>query len=162
RGDPAQRSSTAELFFVKPGPNVIPTKFPLALGRAFISNAPVAISDDSRWMAYATNPTSASGQATNLYVLDANSSNTPIAVGSSANPSTALTQWVGTVPTLYFVAAPANISGHALFRAGVSSVDAPQRISPVYPSTDQQVDVQVKQDESQVVIVGTHGGQNGA
>ena len=162
RGDPAQLASTAELFFVKPTSSPSPVKFPLALGRTFISGATVAISDDSRWIAYPTNSTSASGQTGNLYVLDSNNSGSPTLVGSSANTFTALTQWIGTVPTLYFIAAPANINGHALFRADASGVDAPQRISPVYASTDQEAQFFVSPDQTRVLIVGTHGGQSGA
>ncbi|MEJ0035102.1 MAG: Ig-like domain-containing protein [Gammaproteobacteria bacterium] len=162
RADPAQLASTTELFFVKTASNASPVKFGAVLGRAVISGAPVAISDDSRWIAYPTNPTSASGQATNLYVLDSNSSGSPTAVGSSAGTFTALTQWIGTDPALYFMAAPGNINGHAVFRAGVSGLDAPERISPVYPATDQQSQLFVSPDQTRVLIVGTHGGQNGA
>lgn len=162
RGDPAQLSSTTELFFVKPVANASPVKFPLASGRSFISGARVAISDDNRWIAYHTSPTSASGQATNLYVLDSNSSSSPIAVGSSANTVTTLTQWIGTEPTLYFMATPGNIIGPALFRAGVSSLDAPQRISPAYAAADQQSQVLVSPDQTRVLVVGTHNGVNGA
>ena len=158
RGD----TSTTELYYVKPTANASPVKITLGLGRTYVSGAPVALSDDNRWIAYATNPTSASGQATNLYVIDTNSSSSPILVGSSAGTLTTLTQWVGNEPTLYFMAAPGNITGHALFRAGVSGVDAPARISPVYPSTDQQSQVLVSPDETRVLIVGTHGGQSGA
>lgn len=160
RGDSAQSNSTTELFFVKPTANASPVKFPLALGRSFISGATVAISDDSRWIAYPTNPSS-SGAATNLYVLDSNNSGTPTLVGSSTNTSTGFTQWIGTAPTLYFVAA-AGSSGHALFRAGTSSLDAPERVSPVYPSDARDRQVSVSPDGTRVLIVGTHDGQNGA
>jgi hypothetical protein len=162
RADPAQVASTAELFFVRPTANAIPAKFPLALGRAFIDAAPVALSDDDRWMAYATAPTSASGQATNLYVVDANSSNSPTLVGLSANLLTALTQWVGNQPTLYFMARPGNIIGAALYRATVGNLDAPERISPVYGPADTQLQVLVSPDQTKVLIVGTHGGLEGA
>ncbi len=162
RADPAQRNSTAELFFVRPGANATPVKFPLALGRAFIDSASVAIGDDDRWMAYATVPTSAGGQATNLYVLDANSSSSPILVGLSANLQTVHTQWVGSGPTLYFVATPGNLIGAALYRATVGNLDAPERISPVYGTADTQFQVLVSPDQTRVLIVGTHGGQAGA
>ena len=161
RADPAQVASTAELFFVRPTANAIPAKFPLALGRAFIDSAPVALSDDDRWMAYATSPTSASGQATNLYVVDANSSNSPTLVGLSANLLTALTQWVGSQPTLYFMARPGNLTGAALYRATVGNLDAPERISPVYGPADTQLQVLVSPDQTKVLIVGTHGGVAG-
>lgn len=160
RADPAQLSSTTELFFVKPTASPSPVKIPLALNRAFVGGATVALSDDSRWIAYPTRPTSASGMATNLYVLDSNNPGTPTAVNPSANTFTGLTQWIGT--TLYFVAAPANLTGHALFRASTTSLDAAERISPVYPSTDQQTQVLVSPDGTRVLIVGTHGGQVGA
>ena len=162
RGDPAQLTSTAELYFVKPTANASPVKFPLALGRTFVSGAPVAISDDSRWIAYVTNPTSASGQGTSLYVLDSNNSGSSTLVGSSVGTLTTLTQWVGTEPTLYFMAAPLSISGHALFRVGASSVGAPERISPVYPNADQQAQLLVSPDQTRVLLVGTHNGQSGA
>jgi hypothetical protein len=162
RADPAQLNSTAELFFVRPAANATPVKFPLALGRAFIDSAPVALSDDDRWMAYATVPTSAAGQALNLYVLDANSSGSPTLVGSSANLQSVLTQWVGTEPTLYFVATPGNFNGGALFRATVGNLSAPERISPVYGPADTQLQILVAQDQSSVLVVGTHGGQAGA
>ena len=42
--DPAQVSTTAELFYVKPTSNPSPVKFPLALNRAFISGAAVGFS----------------------------------------------------------------------------------------------------------------------
>jgi hypothetical protein len=161
RADSAQASTSTELFFVKPVSNASPVKFPLALGRSFIGGAPVAISDDSRWIAYPTNPTSASGQPTNLYVLDSGNPGSPTAVGSSANTFTGFTQWIGTAPNLYFMASP-NITGHALFRAGVSNLDAPERVSPVYSSTDQETQVLVSPDETRVLIVGTHGNQTGA
>jgi hypothetical protein len=162
RGDPAQVASTTDLFFVKPTSSPSPVKFPLALGRAVISGATVAISDDSRWIAYPTSSTSASGQTGNLYVLDSNNAGSPTLVGSSANTFTALTQWIGNTPTLYFMASPGNINGHALFRADVSGVDAPQRISPVYASTDQEAQFFVSPDQARVLIVGAHGGQSGA
>ncbi|MEJ1962595.1 MAG: Ig-like domain-containing protein [Gammaproteobacteria bacterium] len=162
RADPAQPATTAELYFVRPGPNVIPTKFPPSLGRAFIDSAPVALSDDDRWMAYATAPTSAGGQATNLYVLDANSSNSSTLVNPSANLLTNLTQWVGTQPTLYFMATPGNLAGPALYRASVGNFDAAERISPVYSPADTQLQVLVSPDQTRVLIVGTHGGQAGA
>jgi hypothetical protein len=162
RADPARPASTAELFFVRPTSNASAVKFPLALGRAFIDSVPVALSDDDRWMAYATSPTSAAGQATNLYVLDANRSSTPIAVGLSANLHTALTQWVGHEPTLYFMAAPGNFTGAALLRAAVGNLDSPQRISPVYGNADTQLQVLVSSDQTKILIVGTHAGQAGA
>ena len=158
RGD----GSTTELYYVKPTANASPTKVTLGLGRTYISGAPVVLSDDNRWLAYATNPTSPTGQATNLYVVDTNSSSSPQLVGSSAGTLTDLTQWIGTEPTLYFMAAPGNITGHALYRAGVSSLDAPARVSPVYASTDQQRQLLVSPNQARVLIVGTHNGQNGA
>jgi hypothetical protein len=161
RADPAQLNSTAELFFVKTATNASPVKFPLALGRSFISGAPVAISDDNRWLAYPTNPTSSSGDKTNLYVVDTNDAGSAKAVGSSVGTFTALTQWVGSEPTLYFVAA-AGSNGHALYRVSATSPDAPQRISPVYSSTDQEAQVLVSPDQTRVLIIGTHGNQNGA
>lgn len=162
RADPAQVASTTELFFVKPAPNASPVKFALASGRALISGAPVSMSDDGRWIAYPTNPTSASGLGTNLYVLDSSNSGSPTAVGSSEGTFTGLTQWIGEAPTLYFMAAPRSINGHALFRAGVSNLDAPERVSPVYASTNQEAQVLVSPDETRVLVVGTHGGQSGA
>jgi len=162
RADPAQLASTTELYYVKPGSNASPVKITLALGRTYVNGAPVAISDDSRWIAYASNPTSTSGQATNLYVIDTSSSSSPLLVGSSAGTLTTLTQWIGADPTLYFIAAPGNITGHALFRAAVSGVDAPARISPVYPTTDVQAQLLVSPDQTRVLLVGTHGGQSGA
>lgn len=162
RGDPAQLTSTAELFFVKPTASPSPVKFPLALGRTFVNGALVAISDDSRWIAYATNPTSNGGQTTNLYVLDSTNSGSSTAVGSSAGTSTAFTQWIGNVPTLYFIATAGSVNGHALYRADVSGVAAPARISPIYSSTDQQSQVLVSTDQTRVLMVGTHAGVNGA
>ena len=163
RGDPAQLASTAELFFVKPTASpASPVKIPLALGRTVISGATVAVSDDSRWIAYPTNATSSSGQSGNLYVLDSNNSGSPTLVGSSANTFTGLTQWIGTTPTLYFMASPGNINGHALFRADVSGVDAPQRVSPVYASTDQEAQFFVSPDQTRILVIGVHGGQTGA
>jgi Bacterial Ig domain len=161
RGDPAQLTSTAELYFVKPTGTVSPVKFPAVSGRVVVSGGPVVISDDSRWIAYPTNPSAASGQAVNLYVLDSSNSGTAKLVGLSTGTLTALTQWAGaTNPNLYFMA-PAG-SGYALYRAGVSSLDSPERISPIYPSTDQQQQVLVSPDETRVVIFGTHAGVTGA
>jgi hypothetical protein len=162
RGDPARASTTTELFFVKPAANASPARFPLALGRAFISGATVAISDDSRWIAYPTDPVSGSGDPTNLYVLDSANPGSAVAVGSSRNTLTGFTQWIGTGPTLYFVASAGNLNGRALFRAGTGNLDAPERISPVYASTDQESQVLVSPDGARVLIVGTHGGQSGA
>ncbi len=161
RGDPA-RAGTTELFFVKPAANAAPVKFALPLGRTFISGATVAISDDNRWIAYPTSPASGSGDPTNLYVLDSANPGSAVAVGSSRNTLTGFTQWIGTGPTLYFVASPGNLNGHALFRAGTGNLDAPERISPVYASTDQESQVLVSPDGTRVLIVGTHGNQGGA
>jgi hypothetical protein len=161
RADPAQLAATAELYFVKPTGGASPVKFPAVSGRVVVSDGPVAISDDGRWVAYPTNPAAASGQATNLYVLDSSNSGTAKLVGSSTGALTALTQWVGSSPNLYFMA-PAGSSGHALYRAGVSSLDSPERISPIYPSSDQQQQVLVSPDETRVVIFGVHGGVPGA
>jgi len=95
-------------------------------------------------------------------VLDSNNSGSSTAVGQSAGPFTGLTQWIGSDPTLYFMASPGTISGHALFRASPGSFDAPQRVSPVYPNADQQTQVFVSPDQTRVLIVGRHGGQDGA
>jgi hypothetical protein len=165
RADPAQISSTTELFYVKPTSNPSPAKVPLALNRVLISGATVAIDDGSRYLAYATNPSSGSGgTATNLYVLDTNNPNTPTVVGSSTGVFTGFTQWIGsTDPQLYFLAPPTGGStAHTLFRGSLSALDAPQRISPVYPSTDQESAVLVSPDGTRVLVVGTHGGQSGA
>jgi hypothetical protein len=81
-------------------------------------------------------------------------------VGSSAGVFPALTQWVGSEPTLYFMASAGN--GHALYRVPASSPDAPQRISPIYSSADQEAQVLVAPDQTRVLIIGTHNGQNGA
>jgi hypothetical protein len=83
-------------------------------------------------------------------------------VGSSANLLTLQTQWVGNEPTLYFMAAPGNLTGATLYRAAVGSLDAPTRISPVYGAGDTQLEVLVSQDQTQVLIVGKHAGQSGA
>ena len=164
RGDPGQASTTAELFYVKPTSSPSPVKFPLELNRGFISGASVVISDNSRYIAYPTNPTSASGTPTNLYVLDTNASGSPspMLVSLSGGTFTGLSQWIGDAdPTLYFVAS-SNNTGHSLFRAGVGNLGAPERISPVYASADQERQVFVSPDGARVLVVGTHGGQSGA
>jgi Big-like domain-containing protein len=163
RADPSNVGSTSELFFVKPTSSPSsPVKFPLALNRAFISGAPVVMSDDGRYIAYATNPSTGSGGApTNLYVLDSENSTSPTPVSASAGAATGFTQWIGNGPTLYFVA-PQGSSGHALLRANVGSFDAPQRISPVYQSADQDTAVLIAPEGTRVLVVGTHGAQAGA
>jgi hypothetical protein len=83
-------------------------------------------------------------------------------VGSSANLLTSLTQWVGTQPTLYFMAAPGNFTGPAIYRATTGALDSPQRVSPVYASVDLQSQILVSPDETKLLIVGTHGGLDGA
>lgn len=162
RADPANVSTTAELYFVKPTSSPSPVKFPLALNRAVISGGLVSIDDSGRYIAYTTNPSSGSGgNPTNLYVLDSQNPNSPTLVGSSAGLATGFTQWIGNGPTLYFVA-PQGANGHAVLRANVGSFDAPQRISPVYQSTDQESAVLISPQGTGVLVVGTHGGQNGA
>jgi Big-like domain-containing protein len=162
RADPANVSSTAELFFVKPTSNPSPVKIPLALNRAVIDGATVAIDDGGRYIAYATNPSSGSGGTpTNLYVLDSQNPNSPLPVTASAGLATGFTQWIGNGPTLYYVA-PQGSGGHAVLRADGPSFDAPQRISPVYQSTDQETAVLISPEGTGVLVVGTHGGQNGA
>jgi hypothetical protein len=161
RGDPAQLTSTAELYFVKPTANASPVKFPAVAGRTVVSGGPLVLSDDDRWIAYPTNPSSASGQPMNLYVLDSTSSSSATLVGLSSGALTSLTQWIGTAnPTLYFMA-PAG-AGYAVYRAGTGSLDSPERVSPIYPGTDQQLQLLVSQDETGILIVGRHNGVNGA
>jgi hypothetical protein len=162
RADPAQVASTTELFYVRTTPIAAPARIPQPAGRSFIGSTPVAISRDDRWIAFATAPATSTGQATNLYVLDANNAGSPIAVGLSANLLTSVTQWSGDQPALYFMSAPAGASGAAVYRASTGSFDAPQRVSPTYARGDTHSQVLVSPDQTRLVLVGTHAGQNGA
>jgi Tol biopolymer transport system component len=162
RADPAQAASTAELFYVKTNPIADPVKIAQPSGRAFVEGAPVAVSPDDRWLAFSTTPSSNTAQANGLYALDTGSSGAPVLVGFSAGLQTDSIQWAGDQPALYFMASPAGISGPAIFRATVGNFDSPQRMSPVYAAGDSFGLTRVSPDQTQLVLFGTRGGQNGA
>jgi hypothetical protein len=160
RADGTQASSNTELYLVKTNPIASPVRIPLPTGRAFVNGAPVFISSDERYVAFPTS--NSSGQNASLYVYDSTTTNDPVAVGLSTNLSSGFTVWGGDTPSLYFLAAPGNTPGPAVYRADIGSLDSPQRISPFYNSTDTQTEILVSPDKSQVVVVGVHSGISGA
>ncbi len=162
RADPAQVASTAELFFVRTSPIATPVRVQQPSGRRFVDSTRVAISQDGRWIAFAATPTSGIGQPAGLFVFDTSSSGAPVAVGLSANPLTDLTQWGEAQTALYFMSAPGTVSGAAVFRATTGNLDSPERVSPTYPSGDTHTRLMVSPDETKLVLLGTHAGQNGA
>ncbi len=162
RADPAQVASTTELFFVKTGPIASPVKVAMPTGRSLVASAPVTTSSDDKWIAFATAPTGTGQSGNNLYVLDTTSAHGPVAVGLSTNLLPVLTQWAGTDPTVYFMSAPGGTGGAAVYRATTSNLDSPERVSPTYATGDTQAEVLVSPDQTKLVIVGAHAGQNGA
>ena len=162
RADPALLATTAELFYVKTTPIANPVKIAQPAGTSFIDSATVAVSPDDRWLAFpiaaANNPT----QTNSLYVQDTGASGAPTVVGFSSNLDTESIQWAGDSPALYFTSAPGGLTGRTIFRASVGSFDSPQRVSPVYAAADTLTQVQVSPDQARLVLLGTHGGVNGA
>jgi len=161
RADPAQVAVTTERFYVRTTPIASPVRIQQPLGRSFLGSAPVVMSEDGRYIAFATAPTSSGGQANNLYVLDTNGSGSAALVDLSANLLASLTQWSEGQPTLYFMSAPAG-GGAAIYRAATGSLDSPERVSPIYAAADTHAQMSVSPDQTKIVLVGTHGNQNGA
>jgi Big-like domain-containing protein len=161
RADP-NSASTSELYMVKTTPVASPVKINVPGSRNVVSGGTVAISDDNRYIAFATSPASTGGQPTNLYVQDATSSNSPTAVDQSANVTAALTQWAGeTSPSLYFLSAPSSTTTSAVYRATPGSLDTATRVSPNYNASNTTNQIKVSPDQTRLLLVGTHNGQTG-
>lgn len=157
RADAAQ-ASAPELFYVRVTSDPNPVKIQPPGGRSFISGSPVSISPNDRWLAFPTAPATGPGQATNLYVLDTNGGSARL-VSSSANLLTDTVQWSG--GRVYFMAAPGGTTT-AVYRAATDALESPERISPAYPGQDTHDQLLVSPDETKVLVLGTHNGQNGA
>jgi len=160
RADPAS-STSSELYYVRTTPVASPVKIATPANRNIVPSATVFVSNDNRYIAFATSPVSAGGQASNLYVQDSNSANSPTLVGLSANVRTSLTLWGGDTPALYYVSAPGSTTATAVYRASPGSLDSPQKISPNYDNADTTTQIKVSPDQTKMLLVGTHNGQTG-
>jgi hypothetical protein len=153
-------STNGELYFVRTTPVASPVKITLPTSRNVVANAPVVISKDNRYIAFATSPASAGAQATNLYVQDSSSANAPTVVGLSTNLATGLTVW-GDAGALFFMSAPTSTAASAVYRASPGSLDAPQKISPTYDVGDTTTQIKVSPDQTKMLLIGKRNGQDG-
>ena len=160
RADP-NSSTSSELYYVRTTPVASPVKISQPGTRSIVSNAPVVISKDNRYIAFATSPNAVGAQATNLYVQDSNSANAPTLVGLSANLSINLTQWGGDTPAVYFMSAPGSTPATAIYRASPGNLDSPQKVSPNYDLSDITSQIKISPDQTKLLLVGTHNGQPG-
>jgi hypothetical protein len=153
--------SSSELFYVKLDPVASQVRVPRPSSRAFIADAPVAVSTEGQWIAFPTAPTS--NTSNNLYAFDTtSSSNSPQLVDFSSNLIVSSVQWAGDLPSLYFISQPPGLSGRVLYRVDIGGFSSPTRVSPPYPTADTNVVVRVSPDKSRILLFGTHSGVNGA